>query len=133
MREPDRRVGADTGGEDGLAPDRVDARLMEPVDDVGLEDVLDVRAVEAGLFPDLAQRAIDDPLVAIEPAGDALPDPGVDAAARAPDEQDLRPTGGIEPEQPAGDEIGSDGAQSRSYRSTGSTKTVAPPTSTSSG
>jgi len=142
--------GPDAHGKDGGAEDRIDAGLMELVDLVEIEQLLDGGLVEAGLLVQLAQRPGDDPLAGLERPGDALPESSQDPTRRAMQQQDLeggrellaRATSASEvcgvrarlagvPEDPDVDQVGPD--QSRSNRSTGRTKTVAPPTSTSSG
>jgi len=109
---------------------------VELVDLVQVEQGLNRALVVAGLLAQLAQGPLDDPFARFERARDALPQAGQDPAGRPAQEEDLdrrargrRSAGG--PEDPDVDEVGPD--QSRSNRSTGRTKTVAPPTSTSSG
>ena len=106
---------------------------MELVDLVEVEQGLDARRTEAGLLAQLAQGSLENPLARLERARDALPEAGQDPVGSPAQEQDLGLAGGAAgvAEDPDIDEVRPD--QSRSNRSTGRTKTVAPPTSTSSG
>jgi uncharacterized membrane-anchored protein len=123
----------DPDREDRRRHDRVDARLVELVDLVEIKQRLDAWPIEAGLLAELAQGPFENPLARLERARDALPEARQDPAGSPAQEEDLEPTGGATrvAEDPDVDEVGPN--QSRSNRSTGRTKTVAPPTSTSSG
>jgi hypothetical protein len=94
---------------------------------------LEIRTTEASFLTQLAQGSIDDPFVRFQAARDTLPQAGQDAARSAAEEQDLDAPCGVDPEQPDVDQVRPERAQSRSNRSIGTMKTVAPPTSTSSG
>jgi hypothetical protein len=106
---------------------------VELVHLVEVVERLQIRALEARLLAQFPQCAIDDPLVGFQAAGDALPQAGQDAAGSAAEEQDLDAPGGVDAEEPDVDQVRPERAQSRSNRSIGTMKTVAPPTSTSSG
>ena len=126
-------VGSDAHGKDRRGQDRVHAGLVELVDLVQVEQARDGRLVEAGFLAQLTQRTGHDSLARLERARDALPQAGQDPARRAAQQQDLELSRdrAATAEDPDVDQVGSN--QSRSNRSTGRTKTVAPPTSTSSG
>ncbi len=136
VRQGRLAAGWDPDGKDRRGQDPFDARLVELVDLVEVEEALDRRPVEAGLLVQLAQGSADDRFAGLERARDALPQAGQDPARRAAQQEDLdrvrprlRRAGATE--DPDVDQVRPD--QSRSNRSTGRTKTVAPPTSTSSG
>src|SRR5207249_3847026 len=98
--------------------------------EIEVVEPLDPIAVDPGFFEDLAQCGRDDFLARFDGARHALPEPRQDCPAwRAVEHQHFE-SGASLAEDPDVDQIRSKRAQSRSNRSIGTMKTVAPPTST---